>query len=328
MELTWRGGWWGIKVDMGAHVHTQTRTLSVCPSLWTWMCQTRYVITKGYEVRWKATKHAVRHQARSARSTGGDTDAAKICQHGLNLNIWSTRLVIQINRFSLPIDTLTPQHALLFFLFAQGAFCQEFFVLGLIVVKLLVRFFSVFHKLHFMKWTPKPFSPLSFLCFFFFSFSPTHFLLHSHLLSCLPVLSLHLSVPGRWVIFLCFFSWRGERELRQGALAQLELKALIIVGASIFQSVRPAIHPVTKWACSPCCRGDGRGAGGQLMYYFCLCSLTRKRQKRLTGYWRDWDLGLNWWVKTFTLYFYFSSYVLTLLICQVIGKKICFKGMI
>lgn len=134
------------------------------------------------------------------------------------------------------------------------------------------------------------------LCFFsllfFCSFSPTHFLFHSHLLSCPPALPL-LPLCSGVVSNLLFFIWarereKGERVLRQGAAAQLQLKALIIVNASISPSSR---QEVIKLACSLRCRGDGRGAGGRLMFYLCLSLLTRKRQKKLTGYWRDWDPG-------------------------------------
>lgn len=89
-----------------------------------------------------------------------------------------------------------------------------------------------------------------------FWLSPTH----SHVFSCL-LLFLPPSVQRRGVIFLC--------SVRVGAVAQLHLKALLIVVAPISSSflssndlsishlaIHPSIHPVTKWAGSLCCRGD------------------------------------------------------------------------
>lgn len=113
----------------------------------------------------------------------------------------------------------------------------------------------LFHKWHFLKWTLKPFSPLSFLIFpFFHLLSRSLYSLPLALPSCPLVLSLHLSLLGRWVIFfLCrvfFFFSPGEENSSWGKelLAQLELKALIIVGESIFQSVSLSIQPPSEHA--------------------------------------------------------------------------------
>lgn len=78
---------------------------------------------------------------------------------------------------------------------------------------------------------------------------PCFLLFFSHSLSVpLPLAILlacsFLPVQGRWVIFLCY-SLGEKRELRQGAVAQLELKALIIVSASISPSVHPSSDQVS-----------------------------------------------------------------------------------
>lgn len=139
------------------------------------------------------------------------------------------------------------------------------------------------------------------LCFFsllfFCSFSPTHFLFHSHLLSCPPALPLLPLCSGVVSNLLFFYLSERERERGEGAEARSCGPASVKSSNNsqrIHLSIQPArsgVALVIKLACSLRCRGDGRGAGGRLMFYLCLSLLTRKRQKKLTGYWRDWDPG-------------------------------------
>lgn len=88
---------------------------------------------------------------------------------------------------------------------------------------------------------------------------------------------------GRWVIF-----YPGE-EKREGAEARccLVLKALIIVAATRV----PIQTSVIEWAgcCIALVMGDVRLCSWYVLSMF-VCSLLRKRQRKLTGFWKDWDL--------------------------------------
>lgn len=192
----------------------------------------------------------------------------------------------------------------------------------------------LFHKWHFLKWTLKPFSPLSFLSLFFSltlpltRFPPTCF-------AFLPACSFSPPLSSGKVsnlFFLCvcvflfiFFSWRRELELRQGAFGPAWVKSSNN-SRRVHLSVRLSVRPATKRARLPCCRGDDRDAGGLLMHFF-LCSSTRKRQRRLTGYWKDWDPGLNWWVKISILVLLSNLCLVYVKGCQVRWGGACLSGL-
>lgn len=139
------------------------------------------------------------------------------------------------------------------------------------------------------------------LCFFLFFFSALSLpLIFCSTPTCFPARLLflsYLSAQGWWVIFYFLSEWERERERGEGAEARSCGPASVKSSNNsqrIHLSIQPArsgVALVIKLACSLRCRGDGRGAGGRLMFYLCLSLLTRKRQKKLTGYWRDWDPG-------------------------------------
>lgn len=118
-----------------------------------------------------------------------------------------------------------------FFLFQEADCCRW----------LEVSSFSIFHQMSLIRYPSFWISSSRSYLFFF----PLPLLL-----SCLLVLFLLPLCSGEVSNLFFFFSGRGEREPRQETVAPLELKALIIVGATISSSIRPFIHPSDTQRCS------------------------------------------------------------------------------
>lgn len=218
--------WWVAK-DRDWHTHTHTPACSVCSKLFSLTVHPSISLCghwrKIIEVESNKACGVPPSRFDRAERTRRDREAARTSLRGLNISVCRRGHTDRCHNAS-PF-----QKFFVFYGWSLGLVCW--------MGDLLLSFIGC------ILWT-KHRSP--FPCFLlFFSHSLTVPLPLAILLACS-----FLPVQGRWVIFLCY-SLGEKRELRQGAVAQLELKALIIVSASISPSVHPSSDQVSALTVLP-----------------------------------------------------------------------------